>query len=314
MDRNLLSFIAVARLGTMSAAADALAITQPALTKRLQLLEQQFGTPLLERHSRGVTLTESGQQLLYYALRIRSEYQQARERLDAMSDRPPEVLRIASGPFFLFRHLGQAIVEMRKRHPGIRVVMESNPEGSNLDKLRDGELDVVFGDRTEAHSLRTPFDFVFLPITVVNIGLLVSAASPLARHAPLRPEDLTGVPWVEYSGTPDYRMLVRGYFMSRGLIPPEMVIETGSFFLGSQIVEHSDAVMMAPKELFPSLQQPGLSFVETDPLMGRMETGAFLRKSSQQHAVIAEFVDSIARRAAAEGPGTPLDHTADRRQ
>ena len=45
-------------------------------------------------------------------------------------------------------------------------------------------------------------------------------------------------------------------------------MKTSSFFFGTQVVERSDAVMMVPKELFPTFEHPGLTFVETVPLIG----------------------------------------------
>jgi DNA-binding transcriptional LysR family regulator len=96
-----MSFLTVTRLGNPSAAATELPITQPALTKRLQQLEFEFGAPLLKRHSRGVSLTEQGVQVLYHAHCIQRDYLQAFEKVRALQDNHSQTLRIVSGPFFV---------------------------------------------------------------------------------------------------------------------------------------------------------------------------------------------------------------------
>ena len=58
--RTLRYFLAVCEHGTMSRAAEALHVTQPALSRQIAALERELGTPLLERHSRSVTPTEKG--------------------------------------------------------------------------------------------------------------------------------------------------------------------------------------------------------------------------------------------------------------
>ena len=68
-------------------------------------------------------------------------------------------------------------------------------------------------------------------------------------------------------------------------------MKTSSFFFGTQVVERSDAVMMVPKELFPTFEHPGLTFVETVPFIGYLETGAFVRTSSLIQDVIMKVIN-----------------------
>src|SRR5690554_8233443 len=68
MDTQALkAFIAVVEAGSFSAAADSLHLTQPAVTKRIQGLESQLGTPLFDRFQRRIVLTEAGRLLLPHA-------------------------------------------------------------------------------------------------------------------------------------------------------------------------------------------------------------------------------------------------------
>ncbi len=76
--RTLRYFLAVCEHGTMSRAAEAMHVTQPALSRQIAALERELGTPLLERHSRSVTPTEQG-----------STCDAVRRRSSASRTRPP---------------------------------------------------------------------------------------------------------------------------------------------------------------------------------------------------------------------------------
>ena len=61
--------------------------------------------------------------------------------------------------------------------------------------------------------------------------------------------------------------------------------------MGTQVVERSDDIMTAPKGLFPTFEHPGLTFVETVPFIGYLETGAFVRTSSLSQNVIMKVIN-----------------------
>src|SRR4051794_18942624 len=79
---DLRIFEAVARAGGITRAADELNTVQSNVTARIRLLERELGTPLFYRHSRGVTLTPAGRELLPYASKIGVLLAEARRALD----------------------------------------------------------------------------------------------------------------------------------------------------------------------------------------------------------------------------------------
>lgn len=79
--RTLRYFVAIADAGSLTAAASAISIAQPALTRQLRELEADFGTPLFHRMPRGVRLTQAGVTLYEAAQRILGEAQRVRQRL-----------------------------------------------------------------------------------------------------------------------------------------------------------------------------------------------------------------------------------------
>src|SRR5918995_7462363 len=80
--RQLECFLAVARLGNLSRAAEEMYLTQPTLTARLKALEEELGDPLFVRTSRGMRLTEAGREFLDYAERIVGGVEEGKRRVE----------------------------------------------------------------------------------------------------------------------------------------------------------------------------------------------------------------------------------------
>ncbi|RDE04718.1 LysR substrate-binding domain-containing protein [Sphingomonas aracearum] len=132
------AFVQVARLGSIKAAAQELALSPPALSRRVQALERFIGKPLFERRHQAVVLNGDGERLLA----------QIAPALDSLSDAVEmmtsgtEVLRLRLGilPLFasqrLFPHLG----ELRARHPELHLDIDTTSH--SLSRLGEG-LDVA---------------------------------------------------------------------------------------------------------------------------------------------------------------------------
>ncbi|MDP1791331.1 MAG: LysR family transcriptional regulator, partial [Methylibium sp.] len=94
--RQLAAFNAVARLGSVSRAADEMHLTQPAVSIQLGILEDAAGTPLLRRSARGVKLTEAGELLAGYASRILDLWGEAGDAMAAHCGDIAGLLRIGA--------------------------------------------------------------------------------------------------------------------------------------------------------------------------------------------------------------------------
>src|SRR5690606_13813637 len=93
-ERQLRYFVKVAELGNMTKAESALNVAQPALGLQIRQLEDMLGTPLLERHSRGVEMTAAGQLLYERALEILSLFEKAEADVRALKGTRQETLRL----------------------------------------------------------------------------------------------------------------------------------------------------------------------------------------------------------------------------
>src|SRR4051812_6842746 len=96
----LRAFLAVAHEGNVSAAARTLAVSQPALTKSIHKLEQQFGVALFERRARGMTLTASGAALLNHAKLIEAQCRFADAELENLAQGQGGKIRLGAGTYW----------------------------------------------------------------------------------------------------------------------------------------------------------------------------------------------------------------------
>jgi DNA-binding transcriptional LysR family regulator len=142
-DRLVRAFVAVADHGTFGAAARALAVTQPALTKQIQALEARIGGAVFRRGRQGAQLTPLGRTLL-------PDARDAVERLDAFELRARRLTAGGAGRLALGFGLStidiapRAVAEFRRRHPDVGVTLDDMATAVQLERLRRGQLDAGF--------------------------------------------------------------------------------------------------------------------------------------------------------------------------
>lgn len=152
---QLRTLIHVAELGSLSKAADRLHIAQPALSRQIRLLEEELGVRLFDRHGRGMTTTDQGQDVLRHALRVMSELEEIRA---SVSDEgaplrghvsigmPPTVSDILSEPL---------VAAFREAHPDATLRIVSTYSNYLMDWMHRGEIDAsILYDPKSARTLR----------------------------------------------------------------------------------------------------------------------------------------------------------------
>src|SRR5881394_3479260 len=131
----------VAARGSFSAAAEALAYTQSAVSQQIAALEREVGTKLVERNARGIRLTDAGEALVRHTESVMANLAEAEAELEAIAGIRGGRVRLASFPSAGSAIVPQAIANFRSRHPGVELnLSEAEPQDS-LPRLRAGELD-----------------------------------------------------------------------------------------------------------------------------------------------------------------------------
>src|ERR671910_2878863 len=133
----------VAEHGSFSAAADALAYTQPAISQQVAALEKRAGTTLVDRGSRGVRLTDAGRALVEHAEVVIARLAAAEAELEAIAGIRGGRVRLSSFPSAGASLLPPAVALFTKRHPDVELTfVEREPEEA-VQMLRAAELEIA---------------------------------------------------------------------------------------------------------------------------------------------------------------------------
>lgn len=190
--RVLRYYLAVAREGSITAAANFLHLTQPTLSRQIHDLEEELGQQLFVRGSHRVTLTRQGVLFRKRAEEIISMVDKTQEEFSAMENSVSGDIYIGGGETQAVRLIAKIIKELRETYPGIRYHMHSCNAQDVTDRIDKGLLD--FGILIQPADL-SKYDFIDLPSKDVW-GVLMRRDCPLAEKEFLQKEDLLDLPLI----------------------------------------------------------------------------------------------------------------------
>lgn len=189
--------MAVARLGSFSAAATELGYTQAAVSQQIAALENDLKTQLLNR--RPVTPTEAGARLLEHAEPILLRLDAARTDVTRMTKTPPATLLIGVTPLAgATSALATALAILRHRMPRLAVTIQTGNRRETAIAVARGELDLALTDGLTAPGDPLPEES---PVTAVGlsetqVAVILPNGHPLAKSRSLRLTDLADARWI----------------------------------------------------------------------------------------------------------------------
>ena len=188
--RTMQYYLAVVREGTISAAAKALHVAQPSLSRQMKELEEELGTALFVRGNRRITLTEEGMVLRRRAEEMVHLMQMTEDEISQIKNHISGSVRIGAGESWSFHYLSRTAASLAEEHPDIRFHITSGDTQDLMDELNNGLIDfaVIFTDVDHMlyHSIELPEKESF--------GLLMPKDCPLAEKKEIHLSDLKGLP------------------------------------------------------------------------------------------------------------------------
>lgn len=213
MNRNHLAiFRAVAEQRGITRAAEALHISQPAVSSQLAQLESQLGAQLVTRRPRGVELTPIGEVLFTYAQRIGSLEEEAQRAVDDHLNLRRGRLAVGASTSIGSYLLPQILGDFARRHPGIELSLSISNTDTIQQELVDGTLDLGL---TEGFADPERFD-----ITVFRQDQLILIAPPdhpLSRRSNVQLTDLLDFPLLAREPGSGTRAVLEKAFLQRGV-------------------------------------------------------------------------------------------------
>jgi DNA-binding transcriptional LysR family regulator len=269
-------FNAVAQHGSFSAAAKALGISQPGLTKAVRRLETSLECNLFDRLPRGVALTRQGLALLRHANQLNVQLHDAREEVRALGRGVIGQLRIGAGPSWITRGLPGIIARMTAEYPRLSFQVVGGFNSSLMESLRSGDLDLVLSALPEY----SPPGLQAVPLTRDTMSVVARRDHPLCQRRRMSPSSTLAFPWVLPGRHVLSRLRLEALFRVAGLNPPAATIEADSMSFIAGVLRDSDMLSFATSQIIRSemdgiapLMVPGLSTTRSAGILFRSSAG-----------------------------------------
>lgn len=147
--RQLLHFLSVAEHGHFARAADAIHLSQPALSRSIQQLEAQLGVTLFDRGRHGATLTAFGKAALSHARTVLASTDALRQEMDGLRGLDRGRLNVGTGPYPAIGLMDRVSADFVHHYPGIELTLHTGNWQELRDRLLAGELELFVADTRE---------------------------------------------------------------------------------------------------------------------------------------------------------------------
>jgi DNA-binding transcriptional LysR family regulator len=282
---DLVIFYAVAKEKSLSAAAEKLFLTQPAITYHIQALEQYTGVKLIDFKKRQIVLTNHGKELLKYAGEIYQQLIDAERFIKFIRESHIRV-GIASAYDVFMRPLLNSMFEAK--NPEIKLTVKSGDAFEMVKDVTDSNLDLAIVPQFDYGNEKMNHIQISSPEKIV---VFASSHQPIQKE-PLDWQDLTNYHLVMGTESSVIRRIIFSKFKEKGLPEPSLAAEVGSVIWCKSLVENGK----------------GLSFtlakdIQKEVLEGRLKivplkeyayaTAEAITRADMLNPIIEEFIEMV---------------------
>lgn len=286
---NILSFIYVYRLNSFHKAANALYVTQPSLSSRIQTLERDLGTQLIVRDRRQVELTEDGKIFMPYALQIVNAYTQAQKALQ----RGNEQIIIGANVSVSVAILPHVLRMFRQKHPGVSIEILSGLPGELLEAVLARKCS--FAVTQQVPEIEHP-DVVSVPVYKDPISLIVPPEHPfLHRELPPTVRETAMEPLIQNTLLVEPWSRIREHFHSQG-VTPNIVMGVDSLEATKHMVLQGVGISFMPElSIEADLLERRLFAVHPEPRLEIYRQISLVHRRDEPPVYLDQFADLISR-------------------
>jgi molybdate transport repressor ModE-like protein len=263
----------VARSGSITAAAQTLSYTPSAVSQQIARLEREIGQPLLERHARGITLTEAGRIIVTHAENIDREMDAAHSELDDLAGLRIGSARLATFPTAAAALLPPVIAAFRSAHPAVHLSVRCALIGGLNELVDRREVDLAIMWEYDWCPIEKPNVEI---VHLVNdpVCLLLARSHHLAHRKSVELRTLSEESWIVRNDHSVADMLVRN---CRAVgFSPTIVYEASDYQEIQAMVAMGLGVALVPRLALVNVRED-VVIVQPAP------------KPSERHVVLAHF-------------------------
>lgn len=295
--KDLHRFMAVVEAGSLSKAAEILHISQPALTKSIQGIEEQLGVDLFIRGARGITLTSYGRAVHFRGKLIESETKKLQDDVAALRDLSFGQVRIGAppGPGFHTHTLPAATLRLISGGRKLSVHISMGTREQLLPFLRQGTLDFIIAviEIGEATS-----DLVQTPLFEDKNTIVVRADHPLLKKDQVDIGVLAKYPWFVMSESYELEHALRENAYENGVsLEKSIVFSDSSQFVKSAILESQGIGFLRHQSLARGFSSKDIVEIKNNVLykkfVKKYSLGLIYKKGAELSAACKEFIEEI---------------------
>lgn len=287
--RHLHCFLETARQGSLSAAADALHVSQPAASKTIRDLEEILKTQLFDRSGRRLTLTPAGKLFQQHAGAALADLAQAQDMILAPLQ-PRRKLAIGALPTAATGLLPLAALRLQAARPDCTLRVSTGPNWLLLSQLREGAIDLVVGRMPPTGNFE---GLTFRQLYWERVVPVVRPGHPLDR-TDWDPLMLSRYPLMLPPKGAVIAASVSAWFHAIGISDPIPAYENVSLAFGRGVVRNSDTIWFISEGVVrPEIEAGLLSILPVqDGLLGG-PVGISLRRDDPPSADLSALIDAI---------------------
>ena len=283
--------LAVAQTRSMAKAAQALAVSNPVVSRSISDLEHALGVRLLERTRRGVELTSYGQAMLTRSHAAFDELRQGVKDIEFLSDPSRGEVRIGTSPPLAASFVFAVIDRLSRRYPRIefRVVAGGTDQSAQRQNLKDRVVDLlIFRKVSTVVDETTSFEFLFDSPYVVAAG----ASNPLAKRRRIELAELMNEPWALPAPDDAFGSFVTDAFRTAGLdYPASHRDHLGSRNPGQPVANRSLSSIIPEFWLQLPGRHPFLKKLPVELPIAGAPIGIVALKDRKPSPVVQRFID-----------------------
>lgn len=285
--QDLRVFLHVAEQGNLHRSAEALGLTQSALSKTLARLERQVGLQLFERTARGVTPTEAGTTLMRHARQVLLAMSDLEDELGEQCVARSGTVRLGSLPYLLPSLISPLLSGFFANRPLATFSIETHLSARLIALLQAGEVDLALAATPET----VPGDLDYRPLGMLTMQIVARAGHP--RLAEFRSmADLAQERWAMPSASLYLRQWLEERFTRLGLPPPRLAVESSASPVAfAELLRCSDLLGIMPVRFVHSGGHD-LVAIPGEGMSWRHELGVFWRRAGYLSPICRDFRDA----------------------
>ena len=280
---RLEAFLQVATLLSFSKAAEAMFLTQPTVTARIQGLERELGEPLFERMGRGIRLTDAGATFLPNAKRALQAVEEGRDAISSLRNVERGSLSIGTAPTIGTYVLPAILEQYSKRYPDVEISIRTGRSEEVTRMVLADEVQIGF----ERHLTHPEIETI--PLYEDDLSLMARASHPLARAQSVTVSDVARESVIFFDAGSSYHAISQTIFRETG-VTPRHTLDVDSLEMAKHLVMRGLGLAFLPRvavehELTERAVVP-IAIEDAEPLRRRIAV-IYRQRRLQSRAIMA---------------------------